>query len=92
MEKWNLPQNLSEVVENHHSVQNSEKHKINCAIVHLADYMTQKFCIGEFFWDEGLELNEAIIKILNLGDLNYLDNFMTNYLSLFEEQLNNFKF
>ena len=92
MEKWNLPQNLSEVVENHHTVLSSEKHKVNCAIVHLADYMTQKFCIGEFFWDEGLELDESVIKILNLGDLNYLDNFMVNYLSLFEEQFTNFKF
>lgn len=92
MERWNLPENLSEVVQFHHSLDSSKEHKIICALVHLADYMTQELKIGDFFWDEGLELNPEVIDILNLGDLSYLDKFMVNYKSLFEEQIKNLDF
>ncbi|MFA8341690.1 MAG: HDOD domain-containing protein [Rhodothermaceae bacterium] len=92
MERWNLPENLSEVVEFHHNLNSSPQHKTICALVHLADFMTQKLQIGDFFWDEGIELNPDIIKILNLGDMEYLDKLMVNYKSLFEEQINNLDF
>jgi len=92
MERWNLPSNLSEAVEFHHNLNSSKEHKTICALVHLADFMTQKLELGDFFWDKDMELNPDVIKILNLGDLEYLDKLMVNYQPLFEEQINNLDF
>ena len=62
------------------------------AIIHLADYMTQRFVIGELGWDENYELDMGIIDILNLGDQNYLESFIQSYEQLFRVQIDSIKF
>ncbi len=92
MDKWNLPATLSEVVLNHHHPGQAEKNKSLTSIVHLADYMTHKLMIGDFYWDHTYPISTEIFNILNLGDEEYLDGFIQNYKDLFSEQLNNFSF
>lgn len=86
-EKWNLPQTLSDSIANHHSPSKTESNKELASIVHLADYMTQRFSIGSFTWDDNIELDENIISILKLGDINYLNKFIDSYEELFKNQI-----
>jgi putative nucleotidyltransferase with HDIG domain len=87
MNRWNLPSNLSDAIAHHHKPSLSNENKTLSSIIHLADYMTQKLSIGHFEWDSNLELDKEIISILNLGDENYLNNFIASYENLFQSQI-----
>jgi putative nucleotidyltransferase with HDIG domain len=92
IEKWNLPASLGDVVLNHHNPSNAEVEPEMAAIVHLADYMTQRFMLGSLNWDENYILDQNIIDILNLGDDNYLDSFIQSYEQLFRSHVDSLKF
>jgi HD-like signal output (HDOD) protein len=86
-DKWNLPPVLGETILYHHAPSLNDKNKELTAIVHLADYMTQRFCIGSFEWDDNFQLDEKIIEILNLGDFSYFNKFVDSYEKLFKNQI-----
>jgi len=88
IEKWNLPSSLSEVIMNHHLPSGAENYKQLTAIVHLADYMTNYFQLGDFNWDFDYVLDEEITAILRLGNAEYLENLIQSYKQLFENQIN----
>lgn len=87
IEKWNLPAGLGEAILFHHQPSLAEEERKLCAVVHLADYMTQRFQIGSFNWDESIPLDLGVIDILQLGDENYLENFIESYQELFKVSL-----
>lgn len=91
IDRWNLPEKLRDAVKYHHNPAEAELDKEMSALIHLADYMTVKFNIGNFKWDEGLELDKNVIDILNLGSPEYLENFTETYKNLFESQLESIK-
>lgn len=82
VEQWNLPEALSEAVLHHHEPSKATTQQELTAIVHLADYMTQRFTIGEFNWDENIQLDHSVIDILNLVDENYLNSYIDSYEEL----------
>ncbi len=84
--RWNLPEFLGDAIFNHHCPSKSEGSKVLSSIVHLADYMTQRFGIGCFYWDENIELDENIISILNFGSEANLNKFIDKYEELFKNQ------
>ncbi len=86
-DRWNLPSNLSDAIAHHHQPSLSKENKTLTSIIHLADYMTQSLSIGHFEWDNKIELDKNIISILNLGDENYLNNFIASYEKLFQSQI-----
>jgi len=88
VERWNLPPLLSDVVLFHHkpSEQKEGDNRLT-AIVHLADFMTQRMGIGDFSWDKNYILDKEVIDILDLGDEDYLEDFIESYRSMFNEQL-----
>jgi putative nucleotidyltransferase with HDIG domain len=86
-EKWNLPQPLADTILHHHYPSKCAEHKTLASIVHLGDYMTQKLHTGYFNWDDTIELDPSIIDILNLGDENYLDEFINSYKEIFQNQI-----
>ncbi|MCK9210187.1 MAG: HDOD domain-containing protein [Ignavibacteriaceae bacterium] len=90
-EKWNLPKILSDSMLNHHEPSKNKGDNVLSAIVHLADFMTQKFGIGNFSWDENYTLDEGIIPILRLGNLDYLNKFIDSYETLFKHQIESLK-
>ena len=90
--KWNLPSALGEVILTHHTPSKAESYAEICAIVHIADYMTQYFKVGDFAWDQDINLDFEVIKILNLGDMDYLQEFILSYESLIKEQAANLIF
>lgn len=87
IEKWNLPAGLGEAILYHHQPSLAEEERKLCAVVHLADYMTQRFQIGSFNWDESIPLDLGVIDILQLGDENYLENLIESYHELFKVNL-----
>lgn len=82
-EKWNLPKTLCDVLNHHHLPSESEENKVIASIVHLADYMTQKFQIADFYWDLNMNLDKEIIKILQFNYEENLDRFIKDYRELF---------
>jgi len=82
-EKWNLPKILCDVLNYHHTPSLCEENKIITSIVHLADYMTQKFQIADFYWDLNMTLDKEIIKILQFNYEENLDRFIKDHRDLF---------
>ncbi len=92
IEKWNLPSSLGDAILYHHNPSEAENEIEMAAIIHLADYMTQRFSIGDLNWDEHYDLDLGIIEILNLGDESYLESFIQSYEQLFRVQIDSIKF
>ncbi|GJQ63642.1 MAG: HD family phosphohydrolase [Melioribacteraceae bacterium] len=90
--KWNLPSALGEVILHHHAPSKAEAYGEIAAIVHIADYMTQYYQVGDFEWDKEMNLDFDVIKILNLGDMDYLQEFILSYENLIKEQASNLIF
>ena len=86
-DKWNLPPILGEAILYHHTPSQADNNKELAAIVHLADYMTQRFRIDDFGWDNNYQLDEEVINILNLGDFSYFNKFVDSYEKLFRNQI-----
>ncbi|MGD8777627.1 MAG: HDOD domain-containing protein [Ignavibacteria bacterium] len=90
--KWNLPKSLCTAVLNHHEPgQLKDEDRELTAIVHLADYMTQKLNLGSFYWDNNFVFDEAVLDILKFEDINSLDKFIEGYRKMFEEEIETFK-
>ncbi len=87
LDKWNFPPYISEAVLYHHTPSLAENGKVLAALIHLADYMTQKLNIGAFEWDNDFVFDESVIKTLGLGSLEYLDEFIASYEPLFKSHL-----
>lgn len=85
--RWNLPESLSDSIAHHHCPSKSEKNKMLPAVIHLADYMTQKLNIGSFQWDEGFELDEDIVNVLGFKSRAKLEEYIDGQSELFKKQL-----
>jgi len=90
LERWNLPQSLGDAVLFHHKPSTATDNQVLASIIHLADYMTQRFYDSNILWDQNYELDQGVIKILNLGDENYLQKFIETYQQLFKNQIDTF--
>lgn len=86
-DKWNLPESLSESIFYHHNPGEAANNKKLACIVHLADYATRKLELGQFLWDEYIELDEVVIKELKLGSQEYVDTIIESYLDQIKEQI-----
>ncbi len=84
LEKWNFPPYIIEAVVNHHKPSLSEKNPVLASLIHLVDYMTNKFGIGNFTWDTGFEFDENVIEILGFGNFDYLEEFIYSYEEIFK--------
>jgi len=86
LEKWNFPISLCDGVFHHHNPHESKIESNMVAVVHLADYMTQKLGVAGFEWDKGMELDKGIIDLLGFKDEAALDEFIAKYEELFKQQ------
>lgn len=85
--KWNLPVHLCETVENHHNPSKSIDADVLTALVHLADYMTQKLELGDFNLDSNYQFDNNVTKTLKIDDQD-IDQFIESYRNLFIEEMN----
>ncbi len=88
-EKWNLPMQHCSTIENHHNPSKAEENQVMASVVHLADYMTQVLEIGNFYWDNNYVLDESIIDTLKFGSREKLDEFVSGYKELFQQEIDN---
>lgn len=88
-EKWNLPSSLCDAIEYHHEPAKGKESMELSAIVHLADYMTQRLDAGKFYWDEGMKLDESIMGILKFSTESELEKFILSYEKLFKDDAQN---
>jgi HD-like signal output (HDOD) protein len=88
-DKWNLPMNLGDTILYHHTPGNSQSNRELTAIVHLADYLTQRFMIGSFEWDNGYAFDESVIDILRFPNESSFLNFVEKLEKLYK---NHFEF
>ena len=86
-DKWNLPNTLSEIITFHHNPSAAPEVKELAAIVHLADFMTQKFSIGDYTWDETMELDGNVGEILGFANDILLQNFINSYEEIIEDHI-----
>lgn len=91
-ERWNLPALLCDSIAHHHKPSEAKLDRELAAIVHLADYMTQKHQLGHFYWDESAEFDSEELATLKLKDKNELEALTGKYESLFKEELASMKF
>lgn len=91
LERWNFPAYIIDAVLHHHNPSAAEKSKVLASLVHLVDYMTQKFSLGAFEWDGSYDFDENILDILGFGNREYLESFMQSYEPLFANHLETIK-
>ncbi|MFH0734161.1 MAG: HDOD domain-containing protein [bacterium] len=89
--KWNLPNHLCDTISNHHHPSKAVENQVLASIVHLADYMTQKLKIGDFYWDNNYQFDESVIDTLKFKSMDDLDKFVNNYETLFNEEIKTIK-
>lgn len=92
IDKWNLPVNLGESIQYHHYPSRTPNDPLVAALIHLADFITQKIEIGDFDCDKGMQFDSNIIDILKLGNQEYLEQFIMSYKELFENQIESLNF
>lgn len=85
--KWNLPESLGDTIAHHHNPSQSENNKLISSFVHLADYMTQKLQIGNFYWDDNMVLDDSILDTLRFDTEEKLNEYINKHADLFKEQL-----
>lgn len=90
-EKWNLPPALVDTVLNHETPNNATENRILTAVVHLADYMTNKLGIGDFEWDKDLQIQPSVLEIFKIQDEVQLDKFIEDYRDIFVKQYESLK-
>ena len=88
---WNLPEHLCDSILYHEMPSACPKDQLVPAVVHLSDYLTQKFNIDAFDWDKGIEFDENVLDLLHFKSLSELEDFTSNYKVLFEQELENIK-
>ncbi|MCU7495966.1 MAG: HDOD domain-containing protein [Ignavibacteria bacterium] len=84
-ERWNLPVVLCDTLSHHHSPGELNPRSVLAAVVHLADYMTQKLKIANVYWDENMQLDPSIVDTLQLSSQENLEKFILEYKDLFIE-------
>lgn len=89
--KWNLPPHLINSLMFHHNPYGAMDSPIVPYIVHLADCMTQEFGIANVMWDEGLEFDKTIGKVLKFENEEQFKEFVADYESMFKETADSIK-
>jgi HD-like signal output (HDOD) protein len=83
-EKWNFPSFISEAVSFHHIPSMSQKNPVLASLIHLVDYITQKYDVGSFEWDKNYQFDDNVVDILGFGSMDNLEKFLLSYEELFK--------
>jgi len=85
-ENWNFPPSLCDVIKNHHSPNGSLSNFLLASIIHLADYLTKHYRIGQFEVDSNLEVDKEALKNLRIHTDEEFEAFIPGYESFLTVQ------
>lgn len=89
--KWKLPETLADVVENHHHPSVAKVNPLLASIVHLADYMTQEYKIGNVNWDINASYDKGIFELLGFDSQEEFVSFLADYKEIFSDAAKDIK-
>lgn len=67
-EEWNLPDNIVYATRFHHEPFLSEKHSVQIAVVHLADFITARTVLSPIGYDPQYPFDPSCLNILRISD------------------------
>jgi len=85
-EIWNFPPALCDVINHHHSPNDSPSNFLLASIVHLADYLTQYFQTGNFSPDKDLAIDMDAIANMRIHSEDEFKVFINGYDAFLVEQ------
>ncbi len=89
-DKWALPEALSSSILYHHQPLKSINPKL-ASMIHIADYMTQKFQIANIEWDKDLKLDGNIFSTLKFNSNEELEKFIDGFEEIIKKQYESVK-
>lgn len=90
-EKWNLPDVLCDTLSFHHLPGSMKVNRVLPAVIHLADYMTQRFQVACVPWDRNISLDRDIIDILQFSSEENIEKFIVDFEELFIQTANSIR-
>ncbi|MDP1993609.1 MAG: HDOD domain-containing protein [Ignavibacteria bacterium] len=78
-ENWNFPPSLCDVIKNHHTPNDSLSNFLLASIIHLADFTTKHFQIGQFEVDKNFEVDMEALKNMRIHSEEELEAFISGY-------------
>ena len=85
LDKWILPDIISEAVEYHHSPSSAGEGIIASSIINLSDFLINGIGMSKNFWDKELELDEECLSILKINEGKFNGHLPFVYLDVLRE-------
>ena len=86
LDKWNIPESTCDAVLHHHNPGLAKSGTYLSSIIHLSDYLIHELLEGKFPWEQDLQLDEEIVKILKFNNREAVDDFINEYRITLIEQ------
>ena len=88
LEKWNFPMELcNAILSHHHPSKAHQDDRLMSTLIHFADYMTQKLKLGDFYWDNNMELDTEALTVMQFKNEEEMIKFIEGYQELFLNQI-----
>ncbi len=86
--RWNFPLDLCDAILHHHEPsQAKQDDKMLSALIHFADYMTQKLEVGNIYYDKDYVLDKEALSLMQFHSDEEMDRFIEGYRELFVNQI-----
>ena len=81
--QWQLPNNIKDTVEFHHSPSHAKRSLKHVSVTHIADYLSTKNIMSPVEGDPGYFLDAAALEVLDISeeDLNDIESKMVGYVN-----------
>jgi putative nucleotidyltransferase with HDIG domain len=81
--QWQLPNNIKDTIEYHHSPSHAKRSLKHVSVTHVADYISTKNILSPVETDPGYPLDAAALEVLGINedDLNDIESRMVGYVN-----------
>lgn len=90
-ERWNFPSQLVEAIAKHHKPLQAAENPDLVSIIHCADMLANRLHTQPTMFDVGLDFQPEVLQRLGLDDPITLEQYVTTYRSIIEEDLRQFE-
>ncbi|MGD8779683.1 MAG: HDOD domain-containing protein [Ignavibacteria bacterium] len=86
LQKWNFPDNICNAILYHHFPEKNENMTSLLAVLHFAEYISQKFN-NDGFYEKSLNLNSDVLGILNINSTSEINEIIKKIENDLEDQI-----